>query len=187
MPQKSFITRLFIAQRWNQEGPELHSKWNQINENSTEFKPRNQTLGQFTGHNPWNLNTDWHPTEPYHDAIMIRAMKSRSATSFVAINLAEDVESSDEADEAETHNEDDGRRDLESRSVVGVESQHIASAAAATVSAGWSSATGSNTSATHPCSGGRRPPRSHADRAGPGGGGRRRLRLRRASRHRCGV
>ena len=81
-------------------------------------------------------NTTPSEAQVGHDAIMIRAMKSRSATSFVAINLAEDVESSDEADEAETHNEDDGRRHLQSRSVVGVESQHIASAAAATVSAG---------------------------------------------------
>ena len=39
------------------------------------------------------------------------------------------MERGDEADEAEAHDEHDGRRDLQAGSVVGVEPQHVAAGA----------------------------------------------------------
>ena len=52
---------------------------------------------------------------------------SRSSSGFGAIELAENVESGDEAYEAKTHDEDNGRGYLQAWSIVGVESEHVAS------------------------------------------------------------
>lgn len=48
-----------------------------------------------------------------------------------AVELTKDVEDGDEIDEAEAHNEDDGGRNLQAWSNIGVEPQHVAAAAAA--------------------------------------------------------
>lgn len=50
---------------------------------------------------------------------------------FDAVELADDVEDGDEADEAEAHDEDDGGADLQARRVVRVEAKHIAAGPAA--------------------------------------------------------
>ncbi len=42
-----------------------------------------------------------------------------------AIELAEDMEGGDEADETDAHDKHHGRRDLQSGCVVGVEPQHV--------------------------------------------------------------
>ncbi|CAK9174398.1 unnamed protein product [Ilex paraguariensis] len=51
----------------------------------------------------------------------IRKRILSSDSGSVGLELAEDVESSDETDEADIHNEDDGGADLEARGVVGLE------------------------------------------------------------------
>ncbi|GFS30887.1 preprotein translocase Sec, Sec61-beta subunit protein [Actinidia rufa] len=58
--------------------------------------------------------------------------KSSAGTRFVAVEFSEDVEGGDEADEVETHDEDHGRADLQPRSVIRVELQHVASASGTT-------------------------------------------------------
>lgn len=103
-----------------------------------------------------------------------------------AIKLAEDMKSRDEADEAEAHNKHDGRRDLQSRSIVGVESQHVASGTRSTAerSRAWSSSGSSrNPTAAHSCSGGGGS--AWSNHARPRCGRRRRLGLRRTSDHFC--
>ncbi|GFZ13154.1 preprotein translocase Sec, Sec61-beta subunit protein [Actinidia rufa] len=53
--------------------------------------------------------------------------KSSTGTGFVAVELTEDVESGEEADEGEAHYEDHGEADLRPRSVIRVEPQHVVS------------------------------------------------------------
>lgn len=59
--------------------------------------------------------------------IRMTIRKSSSAGRSVEVELAEDVERGDEANEAEAHDEHDGRSDLQAWSVVGVEPQHVVS------------------------------------------------------------
>ena len=61
--------------------------------------------------------------------------KLSAGTRFVAVEFAEDVEGGDEADEAETHDEDHGGADLQPRSVIRVEPKHVASASGTTAAA----------------------------------------------------
>jgi len=70
-------------------------------------------------------------------------VESYAGAGSIAVELAEHVQRGDEADEAEAHHEHHRRRDLEARSVVGVEPQHVASSAAGTASDRSGAATGS--------------------------------------------
>lgn len=98
--------------------------------------------------------------------------KSGSSTRFVAVELAEDVESGDEADEAQAHDEDDGGSDLQARSVVGVEPQHVASVSGTATSAAEATGAGGGGAATaHAGCGGGRTARGHAADGSRAGGG----------------
>lgn len=111
-----------------------------------------------------------------------RNKKRSSGCSFGAVKLSEHMESGDKADEAEAHDEDDGRRDLESRRIIGVETEHIRARSSASYRAGSASRGTGDATAAHP--GGRscRASRGHdAWTRGRGGGGC--LRLRGSSSH----
>lgn len=54
----------------------------------------------------------------------VRNLNARA--SFGAVELAEDVESGNKADEADAHDEHGGGSDLEAGRFIGVESQHVA-------------------------------------------------------------
>ena len=91
----------------------------------------------------------------------------------MTIDLTEDMKSGDETDKAKAHHENHRRGDLQSRSVIGVEPEHVASAAAIAEPAGaTTSAPRSESAATHASGGCRRAARRHADRIRTGGNGR---------------
>lgn len=68
--------------------------------------------------------------KPLHQ-LQNRETKSSCGTSggSVAIEFTKNMQSGDEANETETHNKNNRWRYLQSRSIVGVESQHVISAA----------------------------------------------------------
>lgn len=108
--------------------------------------------------------------------------KSSARTRSIAVELAEDMEGGDEADEAEAHDEHHRRRDLQAGSVIGVESQHVAASAGASSDGGGAvSAAGAEAATAHACGGGSGAAGSDDAWARVGGGGG--LRLRGASRH----
>lgn len=115
--------------------------------------------------------------------IRTRNQKSSSASVSIAVEFAEDVESRDKADEAEAHDEHDGRTDLQARGVVGIEPEHVATRTGPPGYTAWATGvTSTESTATHSGSGGGGTAGSHDTRAG--GGGWRWLWLRRgASRH----
>nr|DAD26135.1 TPA_asm: hypothetical protein HUJ06_027602 [Nelumbo nucifera] len=94
-------------------------------------------------------------------------LESSSGTRSVAVELTKDVESGDEADEAEAHHEDDGGSYLQARGVVSIEPQHVASAPASAKPAGAASRSTSEPPAPHPCRCGSRSARRYADGAWP--------------------
>jgi len=63
-------------------------------------------------------------------------VRSDAAASFGAVEFAEDMERGDEADEAEAHHQNHRRRNLQPRSIVCVEPQHVAASTAADTGAG---------------------------------------------------
>ena len=124
-------------------------------------------------------------------------MESCSRAGSVAVQLAEDVEGGDEADEAEAHHEHHRRRDLQAGSVIGVEPKHVArgagaasdsagAASAASDSAGAASAASGDAAAAH-AGGGRGGAAGSHDSRPRGGRGGCGLRLRGASRHVVGA
>ena len=114
-------------------------------------------------------------------------MESCSRAGSVAVQLAEDVEGGDEADEAEAHHEHHRRRDLQAGSVIGVEPKHVArGAGAASDSAGAASAASGDAAAAH-AGGGRGGAAGSHDSRPRGGRGGCGLRLRGASRHVVGA
>ena len=109
---------------------------------------------------------------------------SSSGAGSESVELAEDVEGGDEADEAEAHDEDDGGANLEPRRVVRVEPEHVAASSAAESTGATGATSGSaDPPPPHPGRRGGRAARGRADGSGPGGGGRRCLGLRCASCH----
>ena len=91
----------------------------------------------------------------------------------MAIDLTEDMKSGDKADKAKAHHENHRRSNLQARSVIGVEPEHVASATATAEPAGaTTSAPRSEAAATHASGSCSRAARRHADGGRTGGNGR---------------
>lgn len=86
-------------------------------------------------HNSKGIWKFWHRRRSGNEHTMQRLGTAR----FVVIELPSDVKRSDKADEAEAHSQDNCGTDLQTRSIVCIESQHISitSESAATAAASW--------------------------------------------------
>jgi hypothetical protein len=112
------------------------------------------------------------------DSHQIRSGSARSSGS-VAIQLAKYMERSNEPDKAETHDQHDRRGHLQTRSIIGVETEHVAPAtASAAVSSGAASPPPSHASCRRS-----RAPGTRGHRARSAGACCRRLGLRSTSCH----
>lgn len=115
---------------------------------------------------------------------MTKGLNSRAGSR--SIELTKDVEAGNESDETEAHDEDDGGGNLQARSIVGVEPQHVATAtrSGANNSTRAGGTSGCETTSTE--AGGRRRGATRSSDARSGCRRGCRLRLRGASGHGLG-
>ncbi|KAL8245483.1 hypothetical protein R6Q59_011741 [Mikania micrantha] len=96
------------------------------------------------------------------------------------------MKSGDESDEADAHDKDNSRCDLEAGSIIGVKPEHVVYAITTGSGTEFRGRSRGQTTATQNCGGSRGSARRSAERWGFGGGRRGGLRLRGTSRHGCG-